>query len=139
MLKLTSYTPERIDGKDTEWRFLFSTKVRENVFTYLTTNIRGRTSIEEWKNNFSTFFDIENPDETPLGTIGFSIAGISIFDPGLQNRRDFSLKRNDDLYLWIEKLERKMCAEQKLPSDDMNFVASIWEKYIQPWDQDGLN
>jgi hypothetical protein len=105
--------------------------VGDKVFTYLTTNIREKNGITEWNNNFSTFFDIKNPDNTNLGTIGFSIAGISLFDPGLENRRDFSLKRDDPVYVRLEQIERLLRIGREIESDDASYIKSLWESHTQ--------
>ncbi len=121
--------PERMDRKDSNWNFLFQAKVWEKVFTYLTTN-KGSDprSIEAWSNNFSTFFMIKNERQI-YGSIGFSINGISIFWLNLDSQKDFSLKRTEETYQQLEKIEKRVRQDGKLEEDDIDFMTVLWNKY----------
>ncbi len=134
MIQVASYSSERGDTKNKVWEFEFTTTFRGKVFRYLATNTdtsnwKAKYSKEEWHNNFSTFFDIENPDGTSLGTIGFSIAGISLFDPALENRQDHPIPREDKIYQDLERIEIGLRNSRELTDEDKKYIRELWDSY----------
>ncbi len=63
------------------------------------------------------------------GSIGFSINGISIFWLNLDSQKNFSLKRTEETYQQLEKIEKRARQNGKLEEDDIDFLTELWNNY----------
>jgi hypothetical protein len=135
MVTINAFHPDRVDTKNKEWDFLFQVSIRDKVFTYLTTNIKNKTSIESYSSNFSTFFDI-SIENAYIWTLWFSIVGVSLFDKNLSNQRDYRLERNSDTYQTLEKIEHIHRLWTPLSHKDIEYIKRVYDAYMQSWPQD---
>ena len=132
--------PERSEKRD-DWRFLFQVSVQSTVWTYLTTDLRkwSRWSITDWRNNFSSFFEIQDSEKKLLGLIGFSTNGISLFDSWYTNRKDFTIDRSSEKYQSIERIERESRTSNTVDWENTLRLKSLWDSLNSSWPQDALD
>jgi len=85
--------------------FSFGVKLGLKKFIYLKTNPEQKKSLENEKNNFSSYYKIINDDGSEQNLF-FSTYGITVFDSDWSNRVDYKLDRNDNNYRLLEGLEK---------------------------------
>lgn len=104
-------------------RFVFQSYVSDQVWTYLTTDLVKKESIEEWQNNFSSFYVLRKSDWNILGIIWFSIRWISLFSEGYKNRKDMPKNPWSFEYRKLEEIEK--ISEKEDLFHLKNYISSI--------------
>lgn len=132
--------PVRKDARNDQGQFEFQVQVWKLVWTYLTNDSSQKTSTEAYQNNFSSFYVLKDNNGGTLWIIWFSIGWVSLFDGDYTNQRDFELKRDDEKYQVIHKMERRIRANNNTPyAEDIEFLRSLWEEYNGSGHQDAMN
>ena len=86
------------ENKKTGYYSFFVKVGKSKKFIYLQTNNQQKESIENWKNNFSDGWEINNK------LYLFSTEGISKFDINFENRVDYEINRKEKNYMELEKI-----------------------------------